>query len=353
LKPKTLNRTLPLATFEATYQLLQQMAELPGAIWLTDDAMIADSQNRENSSERFAAVVSEHFSALLRGNLLDEFATNGHKHSEKNLHSQLNVQLTFDPGAIANFLSPLADKLAEITPAPSWQIDIRALKQAIKNIQPNSAVIQSEFTLNLLDILAANASPNNRSPLHSQTEIEGKSAPKVIDPETLQIQIAEAVNQLQIASPCISFCQPVEDALQQQLEQERLLNQVTTQIRQSLELPVILSKAVERVREFLEVDRLLIYQFEKVPVSHNGELAKEIPAAVSGSGKIQENSGSYLYLGRVTYEALANDAISSVLNFSEDAQCFIDGVIDREKYRKGLALCVADVEKTYSSQPCF
>ncbi|MEP6488106.1 ATP-binding protein [Microcoleus vaginatus GB2-A3] len=352
MKPKTLNRTLPLATFEAAYQLLQQMAEIPGAIWLTDDA-IADSQNRENSSERFAAVVSDHFSALLRGNLLDEFATNGHKHSEENLHSQLNVQLTFDPGAIANFLSPLADKLAEITPKLSGQIDIRALKQGIKNIQPNSAVIQSEFTLNLLDLLAANANPNNRLPLHSQTEIEGKSAPKVIAPEKLQSQIAEAVNQLQIASPCISFCQPVEAALQQQLEQERLLNQVTTQIRQSLELPVILSKAVERVREFLEVDRLLIYQFEKVPAPHNGELAKEIPAAVSGSGEIQEYSGSYLYLGRVTYEALANDAISSVLNFSEDAQCFTNGVIDREKYRKGLALCVADVETTYSSQPCF
>ncbi|MEG3918732.1 ATP-binding protein [Microcoleus sp. T3_A4] len=353
MKPKTLHRTLPLATFEAAYHLLQQMAELPGAIWLTDDAMIADSHNLENSSERFAAVVSEHFSALLRGNLLDEFATNGHKHSETNLHSQLNVQLTFDPGAIADFLSPLADKLAEITPAPSWQIDIRALKQAIKNIQINSAVLQSEFTLNLLDILAANASPNNRPPLHSQTEIEGKSAPKVIDPETLQSQIAEAVNQLQIASPCISFCQPVEDALQQQLEQERLLNQVTTQIRQSLELPVILSKAVEQVREFLEVDRLLIYQFEKVPAPHKIQLAKERPTAVSGSGEIPENSGSYLYLGRVTYEALANDAISSVLNFSDGAQCFTNGVIDREKYRKGLALCVADVETTYSSQPCF
>ncbi|MEG3832693.1 MULTISPECIES: ATP-binding protein [unclassified Microcoleus] len=352
MKPKTLNRTLPLATFEAAYQLLQQMAEIPGAIWLTDDA-IADSQNLENSSERFAAVVSEHFSALLQGKVLDELATNGRKHSEKNLYSQLNVQLTFDPGAIANFLSPIADKLAEIKPAPPWKIDIRALKQAIKNIQPNSAVLQSEFTLNLLDILAAKASQNNRLPLHSQTEIEGKSAPKIIDPETLQSQIAEAVNQLQIASPCISFCQPVEDALQQQLEQERLLNQVTTQIRQSLELPVILSKAVEQVREFLDVDRLLIYQFEKVPAPHKVELAKENPAAVSGCGEIPETSGSYLYLGRVTYEALANDGISSVLNFSEDAQCFTNGVIDREKYRKGLALCVADVETSYSSQPCF
>ncbi len=352
MKLKTLSRTLPLATFEAAYQLLQQMAEIPGAIWLADDAL-ADSQNRENSSERFAAVVSDRFSALLRGNLLDEFATNGHKHSEKNLNSQLNVQLTFDPGAIANFLSPLADKLAEITPAPSRQIDPRALKQAIKNIQPNSAVLQSEFTLNLLEILADNASQNSRPPVHTQTEIEGKSAPKLIDSETLKRQISEAVNHLQITSPCISFCQPVEDALQQQLEQERLLNQVTTQIRQSLELPVILSKAVERVREFLEVDRLLIYQFEKVPAPHNDELGKEIPAAVSGSGEIPKNSGSYFYLGRVTYEALASDAISSVLNFSEGAQCFTNGVIDREKYRKGLALCVADVETTYSSQPCF
>ncbi|MEG4394863.1 ATP-binding protein [Microcoleus sp. BROC3] len=352
MKLKTLSRTLPLATFEAAYQLLQQMAEISGAIWLADDAL-ADSQNRENSSERFGAVVSDRFSALLRGNLLDEFATNGHKHSEKNLNSQLNVQLTFDPGAIANFLSPLADKLAEITPAPSRQIDLRALKQAIKNIQPNSAVLQSEFTLNLLEILADNDTQNSRPPLHTQTEIQGKSAPKLIDSETLKRQISQAVNHLQIASPCISFCQPVEDALQQQLEQERLLNQVTTQIRQSLELPVILSKAVERVREFLEVDRLLIYQFEKVPAPHNGELAKEIPAAVSGSGEIPKNSGSYFYLGRVTYEALASDAISSVLNFSEGAQCFTNGVIDREKYRKGLALCVADVETTYSSHPCF
>jgi two-component system sensor histidine kinase/response regulator len=353
LKPKTLNRTLPLATFEAAYQLLQQMAEIPGAIWLTDDA-IADSQNLENSSERFAAVVSEHFSALLRGNLLDEFTTNGHKHSEKNLHSQVNVHLTFDPEAIANFLSPLADKLAEIRPAPSWKIDIRALKQGIKNIQLNSAFIQSEFTLNLLEILADNASQNSRPPVHNQTEIQVKSAPKLIDSETLKRPISEAVNHLQIPSSSISsFCQPVEDALQQQLAQERLLNQVTTQIRQSLELPVILSKAVERVREFLEVDRLLIYQFEKVPAPHNGELAKEIAVAVSESGEIPENSGSYLYLGRVTYEALANDAISSVLNFTEDAQCFTHGVIDREKYRKGLALCVADVETTYSSHPCF
>ncbi len=344
---------MPIATFEAAYQLLQQMAELPGAIWLAEDDL-ADAENRgPNSSQRFAAVLSDRFSALLRGKLLDEAATNGRKHSEKHLSSQLNVELTFEPGAIANFLSPLADKLAETTPATSRKIDIRALKQAIKNLQPNSAVLQSEFTLNLLDILATDASKNSHPPLHTQTEIEENSAPKLIAPETLNIQIAEAVNHVQIPSSCIPFCQPVEDALQQQLEQERLLNQVTTQIRQTLELPVILSKAVSRVRDFLDVDRLLIYQFEKVPAPHNNELDKEIAAAVSGCSAVNQNSGAYLYLGRVTYEALASDAISSVLNFTEGAQCFPDGVLDREKYRKGLALCVTDVETTYSSQPCF
>ena len=358
MKPKTLHRTLPLASFEAAYQLLQQMAELPGAIWLASDAILFEgfanehTENRENSSERFAALVSDRFSALLRGKLLDDLATNKRQHSEKYLNSQLNVELTFDPRAIANFLSPLADKLAKITPAPQGQIDIPALKQAINNLQPNSAALQSEFTLNLLNILASNASKNSRHTQHNQTEIEQNFA-ELILPETLHLQISELADRVQIPSSCIPFCQPVEDALQQQLQQERLLNQVTTQIRQTLELPVILSKAVSRVRDFLEVDRLLIYQFEKVPAPHNGESDREIPAQVSGSGTVKKNSGAYLHLGSVTYEALASDAISSVLNYSEGAQCFPDGVIDREKYRKGLALSVADVETTYVSQPCF
>ncbi len=353
LKPKSLSRTLPLATFEAAYQLLQQMAELPGAIWLADDAP-AFTENRENSSERFAALISEGFSALLRGKPLDAAATNERKHSEKHLNWQLNVELTFEPEAIANFLSPIVAKIAKTTPGTKGKINIRALKQAIKNIQSNSAVIQSEFTLNLLDILAIDARKNNHQPLQAQTEIEENSAPQPIAPETLQHQMTEVGDRAEeMPNSCIQFYQPVEDALQQQLEQERLLNQVTTQIRQSLELPVILSKAVSRVREFLDVDRLLIYQFDKMPASPDGKLSKQILAEVSASGELKENSQYFLYLGRVTYEALASDAISSVLNFSEGADCFLDRVIDTEKYRKGLALCVADVEKTYSSHPCF
>jgi two-component system, sensor histidine kinase and response regulator len=351
LKPKTLNRTLPLATFEVVYQLLQQMAELPGAIWLTDEDVRAFVQNREeSSSEMFAVVVSQQFSALLRGKQ-DEFGTKGHKDSKEIPNSQLNVELTFEPEAIATFLSTVIEKLAKITPVSSLPFNISALKQSINNIEPNSAALQSEFTLNLLEILTVDQSQNSQKLVVSApTKIGENIAAELIASERLEHSSADrhtdAVTQLQMATTCVSFCQSVEDALQQQLTQERLLNQVTTQIRQSLELPTILSKAVEQVREFLDVDRLVIYQFEKVPIIDNDELGKEMAIAVS-------NSGSYTYLGRITYEALANDTISSVLNFGDGVQCLPHGIMQREKYRKGLIFAVADVEKTYSSQPCF
>jgi len=70
---------------------------------------------------------------------------------------------------------------------------------------------------------------------------------------TLEINSTDRVTEVARANSRIAFCQPAADALQQQLAQERLLNQVTTQIRQSWELPAILSKAVEQVREFLSI----------------------------------------------------------------------------------------------------
>lgn len=355
MKLKTLSRTLPLATFEVVYQLLQQMAELPGAIWLGDHNLLAFQNEGEMPSERFAAVVSDQFSALVRGKQ-DELGTKQKQcqASEKNPDFQLNVELTFEPEAIANFLSPLAEKLSAITPAFSLPIDIIALKQAIKNIQPNSVTVQSEFTLSLLEVLAVDGSPKSQQPVAElKTRIGEHLVAKIIASGTRSHYSTESVNHLQIPTSFVSLCQPMEDALQKQLAQERLLNQVTTQIRQSLKLPEILSKAVERVREFLEVDRLLIYQFEKLPLPHKSDLEKEMPALISNSEEVKENPGNYLYLGRVTYEALATPSISSVLNFTEGANCVPHGVMHRDKYRKGLTFAIADVEKTYSSQPCF
>lgn len=47
--------------------------------------------------------------------------------------------------------------------------------------------------------------------------------------------------------------------LQQQIEQERLINRITTLIYQSRELSLILDNTVRELRQFLEVDRLFIY----------------------------------------------------------------------------------------------
>ncbi len=132
--------------------------------------------------------------------------------------------------------------------------------------------------------------------------------------------------------PHASICQPVEEALRQQVEQERLLNQVTTQIRQSLELPVILETAVEQVRRFLGVDRLLIYQFE---------LPASTPVATDAER------------GCVTYEARASETISSALELTEESDDLRHLPNCRAKYAQGQTIAIADVEIAYSASPCL
>ncbi len=53
---------------------------------------------------------------------------------------------------------------------------------------------------------------------------------------------------------------PLEEDLQQQIEQERLINRITTLIYQSRDLPNILKQTVHEIRQFMAIDRLLIYQ---------------------------------------------------------------------------------------------
>ena len=48
--------------------------------------------------------------------------------------------------------------------------------------------------------------------------------------------------------------------LQHQIEQERLINRITTLVYQSRDLPSILKQTVHELRQFMAIDRLLIYQ---------------------------------------------------------------------------------------------
>ena len=53
----------------------------------------------------------------------------------------------------------------------------------------------------------------------------------------------------------------IEKQLQQQLEQTRLINHITQQIRCSLDLNLILSTAVAQIRDLFKVERVVIYRF--------------------------------------------------------------------------------------------
>lgn len=214
-----------------------------------------------SSTERFSLLVSLGFSALLHGTLMPS-------------GNAYQAQLTVDPKEIATFIKTLP-------PQPELE---RLL--TLQNQRANRAKLQNRFSTLVLQATIIDL------------------APSVETTDT---------------------CQPIVDAaLQQQLAQERIVNQVTSQIRQSLELPVILQTAVEQVRTLLQTDRLVIYQF-------------------LDTGQPPERTS-----GHVTYEALASPQISSVLNFQEQF-CWDDVHACRAKYRRGLALAVNDIDAHYTS----
>ncbi len=56
--------------------------------------------------------------------------------------------------------------------------------------------------------------------------------------------------------------QQAQQILQAQLEQQRLVMDLTLRIRRSLDLPEILQTTVNEVRQFLQTDRVIVYEFE-------------------------------------------------------------------------------------------
>jgi two-component system sensor histidine kinase/response regulator len=136
----------------------------------------------------------------------------------------------------------------------------------------------------------------------------------------------------QLLEPQVFVCESMERALCKQIEQEKLLNQVISQIRQSLELPMVLETAVREARQLLQVDRLVIYQFlQPLPTSNT---------VFPGKGKI-------------ICESLASVNIPSIVNLEAEDSCFSYVPEYREKYRQGTVVAVEDVEDNYSSSFCL
>lgn len=327
--PFSFHRILPLATFEALGEVLQQMAQLPNAIWLSEE-WLTPPINSENYPQFFRMVISEKFSALLSAkNVLD---TEQFSPDSSNL---LQVGLSFEQDAIATFLCDI-QKTLKIIDSPLEQKKINTLQKAQKMLRPNDARWQSEFTLKLLEILSLKPSINKTSgPSHKNENQYPSCFVTPIYRESSEV-------------PFVSICQPLEDSLKKQLAQEKVLNKVTTQIGQTLDLPMILSTAVEEARQYFQVDRLLIYQFQNLDILD----MLDLPEKSDLESPLIDPTLNIPW-GRVTYESKANDSIISVLNLTEGAESFPAIPNYREKYRKGYIEAIADVTQNYIESPCL
>ena len=324
------HQLLPVTIFQQLRQLLQQMAQELGreASIVTEEALIP-IPTFPQVIEQFTLVVSPQFSALLTGNSSEWQVTNA-KQDGQNLaskadtvdyyslltthYSLLDAKLTFEPEAIAQFLQHLSGWLEHNPLAQA------TLAQYSQVIQPNNAIVQAKFTLMLLSVLA---------------------------PGTHQNVESESIY------PFVSVCQPVEEALHQQIAHERLLNQVTTQIRQSLELPTIIANVVKQVREFLQVDRLVVYQFEQQEIVGAGlSVISDQLSASTPHSPLPTAHSPFPSQGCVIYEARASESIESVMNYREE-NCFVPSCQCWEKYRQGFTLAIADVNKAYVFSSCL
>lgn len=282
-------KTVSSDLYEQLCSFWQQMAqEESEAVLLTEEALfLASATLREKGwQKRFGLLFFPQFKVLLSGRLRTE-----------DLFYQ--VTITWEQKAIAEFLQQLSEEVERLEDTTEdLRSQIRSLQQSLIGDRGNDFELQNQFYLRLLDIFSTE---------RAQTQDSDRS-------QTF-------------------LCKPVEDALRQQVAQERLLNQTIGQIRQSLDLSVILSTAVTEVRNFLQVDRLVVYQF-------TNEVAQS------------ENNSSQGW-GRVTYESRANENIVSVLNMTAEDDCFTYIPRYKEKYRRGLVVAIEDIEQAYSSSFCL
>jgi two-component system, sensor histidine kinase and response regulator len=287
-------RTLAVAALDSLRETLQYMAQAAGQeVLCITESLLSDIELAQLPYQQFTVVLSKQFRVLLLSQAVQA--------------DLCQVELSFDTKAIARFLTNLNHNLPGNT---TISAAIQQLEQLPRGSRTQQA--QSDFVLRLVESLSS-----------SGTHTTNRATTESAFTQNL-------------------VCAPVEAALRQQVEQERLLNQVMTQIRQSLELPVILETAVQQVRHYLKSDRLVIYQFAPTcPISPPSQDSPHFSHPfVTGDGKI-------------TYESRVTADIPSVLNLTEGANCYSNVIRYQDKYRKGFTLAIADVEATYQSSPCL
>lgn len=358
--PAKPNLILPLNILELLSQLLQQTTQGLKTILITED-ILAIAQYHKFPDLRFTVVISEEFNGLLWGTIAKESSDNQSqkiedRQKDNNFQSnsftfpfsrenvenlKFNVGLTFDPETIKLFVYQILNIIKEDN---SNSAIASQIKSKISNLKVNNVVLQDEFTLKLLKLLTSNENNENIDSILEQTSSQkikkNKSYSQIsnllsTDDSKVDIHgLSEPDSTLNNQQhPLVS--QPIEEAFNKQLEQEILLNQVTTKISQNFELPEILSTTVEQVQKLIKVDRLLIYQF-----NNSLSLTNDITSKNQRKGYVQ-------------YEALASENISSVLGLTEEENCFFPPHNSIPKYSKVSVHDITDVEVDYGQFPCL
>lgn len=373
--PKTGSVIVPIATFEELERLWQKMAQTPEDLLVTEDVLPTSDRHHPQREEKFTLVVSEEFTALLSGRAIEgvsedisianrnlcqntkndngagiladlvpiarhqhnqkksNLATptterkNGHRDRKDNLKMAVNV--SFDPEAIASFLLNLVNELDR-----NIENKILNLQEKVNKITSNNLKLQSEFSMELIALLAGKTELNsggndnssilkpNGALIESNFEENKQSDRSITDQQILK----ENKNALD--------SQSLEEAWQQQIEREEILDTVTSQLQKNFELPVIVSTAIEEGRKLLEVDRLVICKL------------------LHPSNAPKSNATNFPKIS-VIYEALASETVKSVLGLNDRNESFVKIQKYRDKYRKGFIKATEDIEETYSLTPCL
>lgn len=295
-------QTLNSSAFNQLGKLLEQMiSQTENAAFVMTEAVLARIPTPGNwHVQQFTVVVSSGFSGLLIG--LPPYSSIDANFGD----FPVNTKLTFEPSEIIKFLENLRNVFERDSHT------YKTIEEYCQIPAVNDATLQSQFTVLLLK----------------------------------QLTTEQKKHQVSNSTVEINSCEHVENALYKQIIQEKLLNQVITQTRKSLDLSVIMTAAISQVREFLDLDRLVVYKFDEPTLK-----------SLNTNGLVKHYSHQNLqnpppYHACVVHEVLANDTISSVLNYSEE-KCLMPSTKCWEKYRQGFSLAVSDIEKTYVFEKCL
>jgi len=147
-----------------------------------------------------------------------------------------------------------------------------------------------------------------------------------ITPEGLQIAVNGAIETVQLRTQ-----------LQQRIERERLVGQITQQIHQSLNLDEILQTTVTEVRQFLHTDRVLVFRLK--PDGDGTVIAESVGAEWRS-----------LLFSTINDPCLAESYLAS--NRPETVSydpAFVENYIER--YRQGYVTAIFDIQDI-SIDPC-